>query len=86
MKVVFTVTAIYDFPDDVELESLIEGGHVIIDGRKFQPFMDFTEFDEDGDKPEWERGGDEEELEEIYERLDEGLVAEEYTIMRVDEV
>jgi len=86
MKLVMTVTAVYDFPDDVELEDLVEGEeslgkHILISGRKFQPYIDFLEYDglDDGAKTWTET--DEEELDEI---LDDSLDSEEYTIIRLD--
>jgi hypothetical protein len=90
MKVVITVTAVYDFPEDVEIEDLIEGEgslgqHIVVEGRKFQPFIDFTEYEGiDGDNrpvtPE-----DEEELEEIYDAIDDCLESEEYTMIEISE-
>jgi len=87
MKLVITVTAVYDFPDDVELENLVEGDeslgkHIIINGRKFQPYIDFLEYEglEDGAKT-WTEA-DEEELDEI---LDDSLDSEEYTIIQLGE-
>jgi hypothetical protein len=86
MKLVITVTAVYDFPDDVELENLIEGEeslgkHIIINDRKFQPYVDFLEYDgiDEGAKT-WTEA-DEEELDGI---LDDSLDSEEYTIIQLD--
>jgi hypothetical protein len=86
MKLVITVTAVYDFPDDAELEDLIEGEeslgkHILINDRKFQPYIDFLEYDgiEEGAKM-WTEA-DEEELDGI---LDDSLDSEEYTIIRLD--
>jgi hypothetical protein len=85
MKMVITVTAVYDFPEDVEVEDLVEGEdslgqHIVVKGRKLQPIIDFLEYDGlDGDSHSWDES-DEEELEEIYDCLD----SEEYTIIQVD--
>jgi hypothetical protein len=85
MKAVITVTAVYDFPDDVELEDLIEGEdslgqHIVFKGRKLQPIIDFLEYEGlDGDSHSWDES-DEEELEKVYDCLD----SEEYTIIPVD--
>jgi hypothetical protein len=81
-----TVTAVYDFPDDVELENLVDGEeslgkHILINGRKFQPYIDFLEYDGiDGDTKTWSEN-DEEELDGI---LDDSLDSEEYTIIQLD--
>ena len=85
MKMVITVTAVYDFPDDVEVEDLVEGEeslgqHIVVKGHKLQPIIDFLEYDGlDGDSHSWD-DSDEEELEEIYDCLE----SEEYTIIHVD--
>ena len=86
MKLVITVTAVYDFPDDVELENLVEGEeslgkHILINDRKFQPYIDFLEYDgiDEGSKM-WTEA-DEEELDGI---LDDSLDSEEYTIIQLD--
>jgi hypothetical protein len=82
---VITVTAVYDFPEDVEVEDLVEGEdslgqHIVVKGRKLQPIIDFLEYDGlDGDSHSWDES-DDEELEEIYDCLD----SEEYTIIQVD--
>jgi len=87
MKLVITVTAVYDFPDDVELENLVDGEeslgkHIIINDRKFQPYIDFLEYEglEEGAQT-WTEA-DEEELDEI---LDDSLDSEEYTIIQLDD-
>jgi hypothetical protein len=82
MKVAITVTAVYDFPDDIDIEDIVEkneflGRHIVVNGRKFQPIVDFmldeeSEGDEDG------------ELEEIYEYLEDSFVSEDYTIIELD--
>jgi hypothetical protein len=88
MKVVFTVTAVYDFPDDVEVEDLVEGEdslvkHIVVKGHKFQPIIDFLPYDEDEDDDDDEAGEDE--LQEIFEEINDHLRDEEYTIIQVDD-
>ncbi len=86
MKMVITVTAVYDFPDDVDVEDLVEGEdslgqHIVVKGHKLQPIIDFLEYDGlDGDKHSWDEADEEEQLEEIYDCLE----SEEYTIIQVD--
>jgi hypothetical protein len=86
MKLVITVTAVYDFPDDVELEDLIEGEeslgkHILINDRKFQPYIDFLEYDGVEEGAQMWTESDEEELDGI---LDDSLDSEEYTIIQLD--
>jgi hypothetical protein len=86
MKLVITVTAVYDFPDDVELEDLIEGEeslgkHILINDRKFQPYIDFLEYDGIDEGAKMWTEADEEELDGI---LDDSLDSEEYTIIQLD--
>lgn len=87
MKVVFTVTAVYDFPDDVEIEDLVEGEdslgkHIVVKGHKFQPIIDFLPYDEDGDEDD---EAAEDELQEIFEEINDHLRDEEYTIIQADD-
>jgi len=90
MKVIFTVTAVYDFPDDVDVEDLVEGEdslgkHIVVKGHKFQPIIDFLPYDEsDNDSDD---GLDEEsdELEEIFEEINDHLRDEEYTIIQFED-
>jgi hypothetical protein len=86
MKLVITVTAVYDFPDDVEIEDLIEGEeslgkHILINDRKFQPYIDFLEYDGIDEGAKMWTESDEEELDGI---LDDSLDSEEYTIIQLD--
>jgi hypothetical protein len=88
MKVVFTVTAVYDFPDDVDVEDLVEGEdslgkHIVVKGHKFQPIIDFLPYDEDEDEDDDESGEDE--LQEIFEEINDHLRDEEYQIIKVDD-
>jgi hypothetical protein len=85
MKVAITVTAIYDFPDDIEIEDIVEndeflGRHIVVDGRRFQPIVDFL-LDEESDAAADAADG---ELEEIYECLEDSFVSEDYTIMELE--
>jgi len=87
MKVVLTVTAVYDFPDDVVVEDLIEGEesmgqHVVVNGRKLQPYIEFLEYEglDGGEDRSWSESEDDE-LDEI---LDDSLDSEEYTIIQLD--
>ena len=85
MKVVITVTSVYDFPDDAVIEELVEGEdslgqHIVVDGRKLQPIVDFLEYEglEDG-KHSWD-DSDVEAFDKVYDCLE----SEEYTIIPVD--
>jgi len=87
MKVVLTVTAVYDFPDDAEVEDLIEGDesigqHIVVNGRKLQPYIEFLEYEglDGGEDRPWSESEDDE-LDEI---LDDSLDSEEYTIIQLD--
>lgn len=86
MKMVITVTAVYDFPDEVEVEDLVEGEeslgqHIVVKGRKLQPIIDFLGYDGlDGDQHTWD-GTDEDEL---LDEIDDCLESEEYTIIQID--
>jgi len=85
MRMVITVTAVYDFPDDVDVEDLVEGEdslgqHIVVKGHKLQPIIDFLKYDGlDGDSHSWD-DSEEDELEEICDWLE----SEEYTIIQVD--
>jgi len=84
MKVAITVTAVFDLPDEVEVEDYIgEDGalmpHFVVKDRKFRPIVEFDIVDDD-DLDE----SDDEELSEIYEILDDSLCAEQYTIIDLD--
>jgi hypothetical protein len=89
MKVVITVTAVYDFPDDVELEDLIEGEdslgqHIVVNGRKLQPVIDFLEYEGlEGGSHSW-NDSDDEELEKVLDEVYDCLESEEYTLIPVD--
>jgi hypothetical protein len=89
MKVVITVTAVYDFPDEVELEDLIEGEdslgqHIVVDGHKLQPVIDFLEYEglESGNHA-WNDANDEE-FEKVLDDVYDCLESEEYTLIPVD--
>ena len=85
MKVVVTVTAVYELPDDIEVDGYDDGAeelglHIVAKGRKFYPVIDFIEPEsDDGDV------GDDDELDEIYDNLEDSLVSEDYTIIEIDE-
>jgi len=88
MRVAITVTAVFDLPDEVEVEDiLVEGGalmpHFIVKDRRFRPYVDFDLVDDDIDAEEWSEA-EEEEIEDIYELFDESLDAEQYTVVNLD--
>jgi len=86
MKVVLTVTAVYDFPDDTEVEDLVEGEesigqHIVVNGRKLQPYIEFLEYEGLGTE---DRAWDEARDDELDEIIDDSLDSEEYTIIQLD--
>ncbi len=84
MKVVITVTAVYDLPDTAQLVDVADDGisygqHIKIDGHKIQPVIEFLEYEgKDGDSHSW--GEPKPEIDVIYEQLE----SEEYTIISLD--
>jgi hypothetical protein len=83
MRVVITATAVFDFPEDVEIqENMGEDGTllplIVMKDRRFRPFIDFDLAEDDDD----EGSGDE--LDEIYEIIDESLDSEQYTVIDLD--
>ncbi len=84
MKVVITVTAVYDLPDDVELEEVSDDGvsygqHIVYNNHKLQPVIEFLEYEgKTEDTHSW--GEPKEEVDEIYDAIE----SEEYTVITLD--
>ena len=84
MKVVITVTAVYDLPDDVEIEEIVDedlsyGQHIVFNGHKLQPVIEFLEYEgKDGDTHGW--GEPQVEIDEVYD----SILSEEYTVIALD--
>ncbi|KMQ52587.1 hypothetical protein CHISP_0356 [Chitinispirillum alkaliphilum] len=85
MKVVITVTAVYDLPDNVEIkevesEGVSYGQHININGHKLQPVIEFLEYEgKVEDSHSW--GEPKEDIDGVYERLEN----EEYNILAIEE-
>ncbi|NLW33243.1 MAG: hypothetical protein GXY77_17500 [Fibrobacter sp.] len=84
MKVVMTVTAIYDVPDNTEFVEVEEKGesygmHIVVDGHKFQPVVEFLEYQ---GKVEGNHSWGEPD-EEVVNRIYDGIEDEAYTLMLV---
>jgi len=85
MKVVITVTAVYDLPDDIEIEDVTDGEvsygeHIVFNGHKLQPVIEFLEYEGKSDDTHgW--GEPKEDIDEIYD----SILSEEYTVISIDE-
>ncbi|MCL2689981.1 MAG: hypothetical protein FWE57_09085 [Chitinispirillia bacterium] len=84
MKVVITVTAVYDLPDDVEIEEIVDedlsyGQHIVFNGHKLQPVIEFLEYEgKDADTHGW--GEPQVEIDEVYD----SILSEEYTVIALE--
>lgn len=84
MKVVITVTAVYDLPDDVEITEVSDDGvsygqHIVFNGHQLQPVIEFLEYEgKIEDAHSW--GEPKEELDEIYDNIE----TEEYTVIALE--
>ncbi|MDR2728230.1 MAG: hypothetical protein LBB56_03795 [Chitinispirillales bacterium] len=85
MKVVITVTAVYDLPDDVEIEEIVDedlsyGEHIVFNGHKLQPVIEFLEYEgKTDDTHGW--GEPQVDIDEVYDSIQ----SEEYTLISLDE-
>jgi len=86
MKLVVTVTAVFDFPDDTKLvevedEETSYGEHILFKGHKIQPIVEFLEYQGriEDNKHTWG-----EPAPEIIDPLYNTFQSEEYSIMQVD--
>ena len=85
MKVVITVTAVYDLPDEVEISDVTDGEvsygqHITYKGHQLQPVIEFLEYE--GKVEDTIRWGEpkDEVIDKVYEKLD----SEDYTIMALE--
>jgi len=85
MKLVLTVTAVFEFAEDISIEEVAEnddnyGKHIIYKGHKLQPVIDFLEYQgKIDDIHTWETP-DEQISDEIYDCLR----SEEYTLIEIE--
>lgn len=84
MKVVMTVTAVYDIPDDAEFTEIEENGesygrHIVINGHKIQPVVEFLEYQGKVEGTHSWGEPDEEAVNRIYD----GIEDEAYSLMLV---
>lgn len=85
MKVVITVTAVYDLPDDIDIadvsdEGVSYGQHIDFKGHKLQPVIEFLEYEgKKDDTHSW--GEPKADVDEIYDSIE----AEEYTVISLEE-
>ncbi len=85
MKLVLTVTAVFDLSEDIGIEEIKEdnnhyGSHIIYNGHKIQPVIDFLEYQGKIDNTHTWEAPDEQINEEIYD----SLISEEYTIIQLE--
>lgn len=85
MKLVLTVTAVFEFTEDISIEEVSEDGesygkHIIYKGHKIQPVIDFLEYQgKIDDTHTWEAPE-----EQINDELYDCLEAEEYTLIEME--
>lgn len=86
MKLVLTVTAVFDFDEDISVMDINEdnvqyGQHLIYRGHKLQPVIDFLEYQGKIEGTHTWEAPEEQISDEFYDSLQ----SEEYTIIEVDE-
>lgn len=85
MKLVLTVTAVFEFTEDISIEEVAEndesyGKHIIYKGHRIQPVIDFLEYQgKIDDIHTWETP-EEQISDEIYEYLQ----SEQYTLIEIE--
>ncbi|MFP4165482.1 MAG: hypothetical protein ACLFQB_09850 [Chitinispirillaceae bacterium] len=85
MKVVITVTAVYDLPDDIDVTEVTEEGvtygqHLDLNGHKLQPVIEFLEYEgKKNDTHSW--GEPQEDVDVVYDSIE----SEEYTVIALEE-
>jgi len=85
MKLVITVTAVFNFPDDTELTEVEDeensyGEHILFKGHKIQPIVEFLEYHgKVEDKHTWGEPDV-----EIIDKLYDTFETEEYSILQVE--
>ncbi|MDO5576926.1 MAG: hypothetical protein Q4F84_07585 [Fibrobacter sp.] len=85
MRVVMTVTAVYEVPDNAEFVEVEEkdesyGMHIVVDGHKFQPCVEFLEYQGKVDGTHSWGEPDDEVINKIYD----GIEDETYSLMLLD--
>lgn len=86
MKLVLTVTAVFDLGEEVTFVDINDketdyGKHIVYKGHKIQPVIDFLEYQgKIDDTHTWEAPE-----EQINDELYDSLESEEYTIIEVEE-
>ncbi|MDR0306936.1 MAG: hypothetical protein LBI42_08895 [Chitinispirillales bacterium] len=85
MKVVITVTAVYDLPDDIEIEEITDGEvsygeHIVFNGHKLQPVIEFLEYEgKEDDTHGW--GEPQVDIDTVYD----SILSEEYTLIALED-
>ncbi|HEX3019136.1 MAG TPA: hypothetical protein VHP36_02495 [Chitinispirillaceae bacterium] len=85
MKLVLTVTAVFDFSDDISIEEINEnettyGQHITYKGHKIQPVIDFLEYQGKTDDTHTWEVPDEQLSDELYDCQE----SEDYTIIEIE--
>lgn len=86
MKLVLTVTAVFNFDDDVSLTDVEDsdssfGQHIVYKGHKLQPVIDFLEYEGVvDDTHSWEVPD-----ENLNDQLYDCLQSEDYTIIDIED-
>lgn len=85
MKLVLTITAVFDFDEDISIEEVSENGesygkHIIYKGHKIQPVIDFLEYQGKIDDTHTWEAPEEQISDEIYDCQE----SEEYTLIEIE--